>query len=174
MDSIGPSRYTGFVRSRTIVRNGGNPTDAVFCLLRVLVLLAAALASGCASLVSTSTQKITINTTPPGASVKVDDQNITTPGVVRLERKEKHTIFITKEGYQDTQVHIGQTFNNWVFGNILCGGPIGVFIDAATGALNNLTPADINVVLNKVPGSATAPDAETGESGPSPPASVPK
>jgi hypothetical protein len=125
------------------------------------VLLAAAFGSGCASLVSTSYQKITINSTPPGAKVKVDDQVVTTPAIVRLERKEKHTVFITKEGYQDADIRIGQDLNSWVFGNILCGGPIGVFIDAATGGMYNLKPDDINITLNKVPGAVTSPEGTT-------------
>jgi hypothetical protein len=84
---------------------------------------------------------------------------LTTPGKLVLRRKEPETVVISKDGYESQQVHLAAELNPWVWGNIVFGGIIGVFVDWGTGACDSLRPAVINVTLNSVPGTATSPAA---------------
>lgn len=108
---------------------------------------------GCASMINGSTQNIPVSTDPPGALVRVDGQgSFYTPTTLTLERKQPHTITISKEGYYQEQVSITQATSGAVAGNILLGGLIGWGVDAMTGAQYNLLPDVIHVVLKRTTG----------------------
>jgi hypothetical protein len=130
-------------------------------------LLCAGYVSGCATIVSGTTQKLSVTTQPSGAIAKVDN-NITaqTPGTFTLERRSDHTIEISKEGYKTATVLIKRTFNGMATGNVLIGGIIGGGIDAASGATNKLIPERIDIILepgtgySDIPKFANVKDAE--------------
>src|SRR3989338_3712172 len=97
---------------------------------RPLVLGIAFFISGCATIVSGTTQKIPVSSDPTGAVAKVDGtMAAVTPTVFNLERKTDHTIEISKEGYKTALVAIRRAINGAAFGNILAGGIIGVAVD---------------------------------------------
>lgn len=122
------------------------------------VAAAAALGlSGCASIVSGTTQSIVI-TTPPttGANCVLQSPSgswtVTTPGSVALDKsKNDITIKCTKDGFQEAASVIPATFQGWTVGNILLGGLIGLGVDAATGALNEY-PNAFEVPMTPMPG----------------------
>lgn len=128
--------------------------------IRLLVILfAAAISSGCASIVSKSAYPVSINSSPDGAAFMVTNragqriQSGVTPAVVTLKssagyfKGETYTLELTKEGY-DSQVYtISSSLDGWYWGNLFFGGLIGILIvDPATGAMFKLPErADINL-----------------------------
>lgn len=115
-------------------------------------LFALTLCSGCATIVNGRSADVTLQSTPPDAMVTVrDDQGVviaqtTTPGKVTLKRSQKlfrparYTATFEKPGYVSTETPIKPKLNPWVLGNIVLGGPFGLGVDLASGAL--WRPAD--------------------------------
>jgi uncharacterized protein YceK len=114
--------------------------------LHTLVVSAALLLSGCASIISGRTATVTIDSTPSNANVVIHDKHgkeviaTHTPARVELRRKDKYiwpakyTATIDKPGYKTATVPIDSTVNPWVAGNIVLGGVVGLVVDNATGA----------------------------------------
>jgi hypothetical protein len=115
-------------------------------------LVALTLCSGCATIVNGRSADVTLQSTPPDATVTIrDDQGVviaqtTTPGKVTLKRSQKflrparYTATFEKPGYEITEAPIQTKVNPWVLGNIVLGGPLGLGVDAVSGAL--WRPAD--------------------------------
>ena len=89
----------------------------VITALSALVFLVAG--SGCATLVNGTTQKLIVNSNPPGATFEVDGQSGVTPGTVEVSRREKtHTIHIHKPGYEPAEFRIQRKFGTpWLAGD---------------------------------------------------------
>ncbi len=108
---------------------------------------------GCASIVNGTKQEVTISSDPSKASLRIltaggqEVYNGTTPASVKLQRKKEYDVFISLEGYKEEKIHISKGFNSWYLGNLICGGIIGLIIDATNGAMNKLEPGIINVSL---------------------------
>jgi len=119
-------------------------------LFRVLGVLS--LTSGCATIINGRTADVTLQSTPSNATVTVrDDQGVViaqtaTPGKVTLKRGKsflhpaRYTATFEKPGYVSAETPIAPKLNPWVLGNIVLGGPIGLGVDAVSGAL--WRPAD--------------------------------
>lgn len=113
----------------------------------VFVIAAAALTSGCATIVKGSTQDLNVNTDPTGANCELSRAGIViasvnpTPGSVQI-KKDKNDIEVkcNKSGYAETSGHISSNFEGWTVGNILFGGIIGIAVDYGSGALNSYEP----------------------------------
>jgi len=128
-------------------------------LFGALLLL---LSTGCATIISGTTQDIAFSSVPPGANVKLDNGAQTvTPGKLTLKRNETHTATFTKESYPDrqTQVKPDRTGNWWVLGNILFGGFIGIIVDVASGAQHHLAPEHVIMDMNTGVVLEALPDA---------------
>lgn len=126
-------------------------------LFKLFFCLSAFYLTGCATIISGTKQNITINTTPSGANVIVDGNNIgVTPLFTSLQRKNTHFIKLELNGYQPLDINISQSFNPWFLGNILIGGLIGIVVDAATGAVYKLSPEQINANLYPTATSSTS------------------
>lgn len=121
--------------------------------------------SSCASVMSGPNQKISLESTPSGANVKIvnrdGDQvaNVTTPTTVSLRRgagyfrAARYVATFEKEGYMTEKVPIVNdgVGNWWTMGNLLIGGLIGILIiDPATGAMYVLDPDEINQTLTPI------------------------
>lgn len=126
--------------------------------LKLVAAAAAALAlSGCASIVSGTTQEIKISSNPAGAAVFVGHQRMendvavsyfnntaqvgVTPMTVRVPRKNA-VIELRHPGYQPTPVPLVITMNPWVWGDILLTSPLSTSIDSSTGAINQYDPGE--------------------------------
>jgi hypothetical protein len=115
--------------------------------------------SGCASIISGTTQQIAITTSPvSGASCELHSKEgtwtVTTPGVAKVDKtKEDISIHCAKDGYQDASATIPSSFEGWTFGNLILGGIVGVGVDAATGAMNKY-PNAFNVPMTPAAPSA--------------------
>lgn len=97
----------------------------------------------CATLLSGSSQEISVNTEPQGAKVSVNGKalGVLTPATVTVKRGKQAVYTFQKQGYEIGTVMENGSFNFVVFGNILLGGIIGLAVDASTGAIwqyNNL------------------------------------
>lgn len=117
-----------------------------------LILMLAVL-SGCASVLSGTSQTITVNSEPQGAECKlIREGNViqtvpATPTQVSVE-KSKHDITVecTKPGYGVGKGVINSGSSMTTAGNILLGGGIGWAIDSARGA-DNLYDESVTVGL---------------------------
>ena len=125
-------------------------------LLIGILALSASLSTGCATIVSGSTQDISVSSVPPGATVTAmpGSTKATTPGVLTLHRKDgPYNVTFSLDGYNPYTVSLTADTNGWVFGNIVLGGGlisvVGLLIDTDTGASLKLSPDEINANLIK-------------------------
>jgi len=132
---------------------------------RSLVMLAglalAGLATwGCATIMQGSDQKVPIESTPSGAVVSIDQQEHGhTPLVASLIRKSPHVVRIVLVGYQPYEMTFTRKTSGWVWGNILLGGLIGLAVDASTGGMYKLEPAQVEATLRaQAPGQVARRD----------------
>lgn len=114
--------------------------------------------SNCASLLGGgTTQDIQISSSPSSAHVKVERSVAMgrasvvwegqTPATVNLKRKHQYLVTISMDGYQNAELALEQGTNGWVWGNIVCGGLIGLIIDFTNGAAKKLEPGEISMEL---------------------------
>jgi hypothetical protein len=124
--------------------------------------------TGCATIVSGPSQQVPVTSDPPGATVQIRDQTITTPGTVTLKRNEDYSVRISKDGYYDNVAILRHRESDWILGNLLWdlpttglvmfltqgqGGLIvvgpGSIYDRVTGAGYKLVPDKVELVLDK-------------------------
>lgn len=123
-----------------------------------LLLLFLLCSSGCATIISGTTERIRFESTPPGAQLTVDGRRYTTPAEVELRRLKNHDAEFVLPEYLPVQRQVLRTTNAWVYGNILIGGLIGLMVDFANGAANDLAPDVVRVQLVRQP-MATKPES---------------
>ena len=124
-------------------------------LLFIFALMAAiAFTTGCASVMSGSTQNISVKSNPDGAKAtfyNVKNESVSsqaTPCIVSLKRNGNYKLKIEKDDYAPLEVDLKRGVNGWYFGNVLFGGIIGLLIvDPATGAMWSLQLNDIKTEL---------------------------
>ncbi len=108
-----------------------------FLRLVPVLLALPILSGGCASVFHGTRQKIEIFTEPPGATATAGDQQVTTPGVLKLPRKVKNTeIRIEKEGFAPKTVLLERRTSGLVWLNLI-GVPAGVAAGAIGGAASS-------------------------------------
>ena len=123
-----------------------------------LVLGAIVVFTRCASIMGGGTnQDVQISSTPAAAAVKVERSGVLnkvepvwsgmTPATVNLARKYEYLVTISLDGYKPMEVALEQGTNGWVWGNLICGGLIGLIVDFSNGAAKKLVPGEINVQL---------------------------
>jgi hypothetical protein len=127
-----------------------------------LLIGAALLESRCASLEGRS-QKVTVASRPPGATVRVmpGDAVATTPTTLVLPRRLAHTLWVEREGYCRETVYLDRLSSP----DRALGLLPGVLIDIATGAGYRLEPDVVDVLLWPL----DSPDRVCGSAGAVPP-----
>jgi len=124
-----------------------------FTIVATLLLGLIVLLSSCASIIHGTRQEVTINSTPPEGDVVVKKEGGVevfqgrTPATCTLERKYAYDVTINLAGYQEAKVHISKEFDPIYLGNLICGGIIGLVVDAVNGAMYKLVPETISVTL---------------------------
>jgi hypothetical protein len=129
--------------------------------------------SGCASIISGSTQTMTFQSTPEYSNITILNRAGNkihvgqSPVTINLKRgagffkSEKYQVTFEKEGFETKTINISSSINGWYVGNILFGGWIGLLIvDPATGAMYTLDSKNSNVVLNDLK-KDVAPNAQS-------------
>ena len=113
---------------------------------------------GCATITKGTTQVIAVNTHgTTGAqctltSSAVGMKTVTTPATLTVEKgMDSITVRCTKECFQDGAGIIASNTEAMTAGNIIAGGPIGLGVDAATGAMNKYSP-DTTIPMVPIPG----------------------
>jgi len=130
--------------------------------LRTLaILLGSVLAlatAGCATLVKGTTQAISVNTPGvPGAqctlsSSAIGTKIVTTPATITLEKgADNIAVVCKKQCFQDASGIIASNTEAMAAGNVLAGGPIGLGIDAVSGAMNRYN-TDNQFAMVPIPG----------------------
>src|SRR5690349_19633732 len=104
-----------------------------------LVVVAAFMLGGCATVMRGTTEQIQIVSSPPGATVAASIGNsCTTPCTMEVSRKSEFILTITKEGIEPATVSVTTRLSGsgaaGFAGNVLAGGIVGMAADAATGA----------------------------------------
>lgn len=103
--------------------------------------------TGCATLVKGTTQPVTFNSNPEGASVKVNGVEVgKTPVTVVLKKQGWKNVVISKEGYASATLPLTNSMDPWFLGNILLGGFIGSSTDIVSGAGFEMYSPDSYVV----------------------------
>lgn len=111
----------------------------------ILVIALSLLTTGCASIVSGTSQPVSVETRSnsgaalSGANCKLSNNKgtwfVTTPGSTTVNRSyEALNVRCEKEGSEPGQSVVNSSTKGMAFGNILFGGPIGVGVDMASGA----------------------------------------
>ena len=123
-------------------------------LARVAVVLCAAASLGaCATVTRGSKDAWVVTTEPSGAKVETSNghQCAATPCAIKMSRKSTFTATVTKAGFKPATVSVTHKTANagaaGVAGNVLLGGVIGLGVDVATGASQDLTPNPVNLKL---------------------------
>lgn len=148
-----------------------------FMRIGAAILVAASL-SACATITRGTKQKFYVNSDPSGATVEMtNNMHCVTPCKLKINRKSDFTVNIAKPGYEPASFHVqgkvkGGGAAGGLAGNAMIGGPVGLGIDALTGAMLNLRPNPINVKLVPVGSPAPAADAPVAEA-PAPEAPAP-
>ena len=107
--------------------------------------------SGCATVVTGWNQKIPVSSEPSGVTVQVDGKDTyTTPAKIRLKRNQDHALVFTKEGYETATVKILHCISGAFCGNVFLGGPVGMGLDAMSGAEFKLVPGKVHAELKKI------------------------
>ena len=107
-------------------------------------------ASGCATIVNGTSQKIQVTSEPAGAAVLVDEKSsYSTPVKLRLERRRDHMVVFSKDGYESQKIKLTHVISEAVAGNTLCWGPLGWVFDICAGTQYKLVPDPIRVELKK-------------------------
>ena len=131
---------------RSLYRHATSGFAAIPVISSLLIVCSHAM--GCATVIKGSTQVIPVTSSPSRATLVVDGAaTYTTPCSISLKRKSGHQLVFQKPGYEDLTYQVHTETSAAVAGNILLGGLIGLGVDAATGASNNLVPASVNVTL---------------------------
>jgi hypothetical protein len=117
------------------------------------LLSLAVLASGCATLTKGTSQAVTVDTDPSGATCTLTRGGKPvaivnpTPGSVPVD-KAQGTIAVAcnKQGYLEAAGNLASEFQAMTFGNILFGGVVGIVVDAASGAMHHY-PDRVTITL---------------------------
>jgi len=105
--------------------------------------------TSCATIISGTTQKVSLSSNPSLANVYIDEIKVgKTPYVAKLERKTEHKVKIELAGYKPYETTLTRKFNAWYIGNVFIGGLIGLVVDAATGSIYNLSPNQVNAAMS--------------------------
>lgn len=120
-----------------------------FFIRGFLIILALRLATGCATIVHGSSQKIDIASSPDDAEVWIDGARVgKTPARITLTRGDSHIIKVQKEGFKDVTLNVNSEVSAWLLGNVIFGGIIGCGIDFISGGAYVLTPERIDINLS--------------------------
>lgn len=135
--------------------------------LKIAVALAAALSlPACATITRGSDQQFTVQSEPSGARVSTSNgfQCDATPCTFRMPRKDGFRATVSLDGYETQEVEVTSGVSSGgatgMAGNLIFGGIVGGVVDANSGAMNDLKPNPLVVIL--VPEGQSAGVAPTG------------
>lgn len=111
------------------------------------------LLSACATVTRGSNDVLVVDSEPQGAQVELSNgmSCTSTPCSFKLPRRSDLGVTISRKGCRTVQANVTHKTANagamGVAGNVLVGGIIGLGVDAATGASQDLVPNPLKVTL---------------------------
>lgn len=122
--------------------------------VRLVALLGATLLlPACATITRGSSQDFTVESTPPGARVSTSNgfQCESTPCTFRMPRKNGFRVTVSREGYASQEIQVTSGISGGgaagMAGNVIFGGVVGAVVDGTSGAMKDLSPNPLVVVL---------------------------
>ena len=116
-----------------------------------LLVLGSSLLVGCATMFGSTSQKVFVTSDPIGAIVvdSATGESFVCPVVIIMSKRESHTLTFRKEGYRQVDFSLRReaSVKWWVIDAFTLG--IGNIVDATTGALFDIAPPKVYVVLEK-------------------------
>lgn len=113
--------------------------------------------TGCATIISGTSQVMTFHSSPSGAEVVVNGTSVgITPLTVTVARKKGTHIVVKKKGYREQSFVLKHKLEPWFWGNVIFGGVFGSTTDFATGATVEYSPDQYYTTLE-------SEEAESGE-----------
>src|SRR5207248_4138639 len=125
--------------------------------LKLISLLCAGLClTSCATVIRGPHEKLQVTSTPLGAGVSLSSgETGVTPATFIKNRRDNFQVTVTKPGYLTQTVFVVSRASGSgvaaTAANVATGGPIGVAVDAGTGAWNSLYPNPVSVQLVPAP-----------------------
>ncbi len=114
--------------------------------------------AGCATITKGTTQAVAINTPgAPGATCTLSSGGIgqkvvTTPATIVLDKSQDNiSVLCKKPCFQDAAGIIASHTEAMAAGNVIVGGPIGLGVDAVSGAMNRYN-GDNQFAMVPIPG----------------------
>ena len=106
--------------------------------------------TACSSIFNGSQQDVQIKSSENGAQITINGNNRgQTPAIIKLQRGQSHLIEIKKEGYETYRITTGKSLTGWFWGNLLCGGLVGMVIDLASGNAYDIEPDIVFAQMSK-------------------------
>lgn len=119
----------------------------MFSNLKITILLTTAsviLMTGCATILSGSTQKITVHSTPPGAHVKFGYQSGFTPITFEIPKGKDYPLIVSR-GSDQQVITLERKLDPTTFLNVIPPFWPGFVVDAVTGAITKYETDMIHV-----------------------------
>lgn len=121
-------------------------------LVQLSILVLAMVASGCATILNGSSQPVTFDSSPNGASIFVNGVEVGKTPLSMLMRRSKTTMILAKkDGYEDQQLALQTTTSGNFWGNIMMGGFVGSTVDYFSDAMIEYSPNQYYIRLNRIP-----------------------
>ena len=109
--------------------------------------------TACATITRGVHDKLSVLSEPSGANVMLSsgERGVTPTKFVKSRRGDNFTVTVSKPGYIPQTVKVkskgSATGGTAMAGNVVLGGPIGIGVDATSGAYNSLYPNPVSVHL---------------------------
>lgn len=114
----------------------------------VMVFMGALFTSGCATIVSGSTQLVSFTSNPEGATIELDGRTLgKAPLTVTIKKKSGQRIAASLPGYKTVALPLETRQNGWFWGNIVFGGFVGSTTDGISGAVTEYSPSHYMISL---------------------------
>jgi hypothetical protein len=141
-------------------------------LFIALAFLLALAGGGCQTITHGTTQIVTVNTDPVGATVEIPGQESkTTPAFFVLSRTQSQVLYIKKDGYKPQQVTlVAQVVPSRATPEAGVFSVLGSVVDVASGGCWELAPDKVTVTLEAVAGGGKAATATAAATEPAKPA----
>ena len=127
--------------------------NSLFCLILAGIIIGS---YGCATMIRGTTETLYIESEPEGALAQLSTgQSCVTPCQIKLKRNQTVNIKFTKDGCEPTMITVVPTLAG---AGVILGG----LIDYGTGAVYNLTPNPVRVLLKCSEGENTLTKKNSG------------
>jgi hypothetical protein len=129
-----------------IFKRGPFMRKSLFLLFAVLAY--GSIMSGCATIITGTSQEMSFQSNPDGATVTVSGRVIgKTPITTSLKKESNQSVIFEKEGYKTQTMQLTTNLEPWFWGNIVLGGLIGSTTDGLSGAVHEYSPSQYFISL---------------------------